>query len=95
MISLPEAIHTGIDLVHLADDVAAKDKDGGPLLDEDGGVLHVTVERVDGDGKRFSQRRLWAMQRRRLPEGCRRSEAMRLDSLIPTYSRASFWSAWV
>ena len=47
-ISLPEAIHAGTDRVHLADDVAAKD--GGPLLDKDAAVLHVTVERVDGDG---------------------------------------------
>lgn len=47
-ISLPEPIHAGTDLVHLAGDIAAKD--GRPLLDEDAAVLHVTVQRVDGDG---------------------------------------------
>ena len=47
-ISLLETIHVGTNLVHLAADVAAKD--GRPLLDEGTGVLHVTVERADGDG---------------------------------------------
>ena len=47
MIALLEAIHAGAELVYLAGDVAAKD--GRPLLDEDTSVLHVTVERVDGD----------------------------------------------
>ena len=47
-ISLLEAIHARADLIHLASDVTAKDS--GPLLDEDADVLHVTVERVNGDG---------------------------------------------
>lgn len=34
--------------MHDAGNVAAED--GGPLLDEDTDILHVGVERVDGDG---------------------------------------------
>lgn len=34
--------------MHDTGDVAAED--GGPLLDEDADILHVGVERVDGDG---------------------------------------------
>jgi len=46
-ISFLEAIHTVAYLIHLAGHIAAKD--GGPLLHEDAVVLHVAVQRVDGD----------------------------------------------
>jgi len=47
-ISLPEAIHATTDLKHFTSDITAKD--GGPLLNEDASVLHMRVERIDGDG---------------------------------------------
>jgi len=46
-IGLLEAIHTGSYFIHLAGYIAAKD--GGPLLHKDAVVLHVAVQRVDGD----------------------------------------------
>ena len=47
-ISFLKALRVPSHFIHLAGHVTAED--GGPLLDEDAGVLHMAVERVDGDG---------------------------------------------
>jgi hypothetical protein len=46
-ISFLEAVHVISHFIHFASHVTAKD--GGPLLHEDAGILHVAVKRVDGD----------------------------------------------
>ena len=47
-ISFLKALRVRANLIHLASYVTAEDS--GPLLDEDADVLHMAVERVDGDG---------------------------------------------
>ena len=47
-ISFLKALRVRSHFIHLAGHVTAED--GRPLLDEDAGVLHMAVERVDGDG---------------------------------------------
>lgn len=47
-ISFLKALCVWSHLKHLASHVTAKD--GRPLLDEDTGVLHMAVERIDSDG---------------------------------------------
>lgn len=47
-ISFLKALRVRSHFIYLAGHVTAED--GGPLLDKDARVLHVAVERVDGDG---------------------------------------------
>jgi hypothetical protein len=47
-ISFLEALHTRSHFIDLTGYIAAED--GGPLMDKDARVLHVAIQRVDGDG---------------------------------------------
>lgn len=57
-ISFLEAFDILSHFVHLTGDIAAED--GGPLLHEDPGVLHMTVERVDRNRGVFDDDFSWA-----------------------------------
>lgn len=52
-----EAFNAVPNFIHLTSDIATED--GGPLLHEDTGVLHMTVERVDSNRGIFNDEFSW------------------------------------
>lgn len=52
-----EAFNVISNFIHLAGDITTED--GGPLLHEDTGVLHMTIERVDSNRGVFNDEFSW------------------------------------